>query len=382
MEAIGNRLLGGLRPIARLRGQGRHPGRLLWQHGGLIREIRGRDRDYFQGGNALRALITGIAGFAGSHLADYLLGLQGGADGVELCGIDLPREGPRQIAYRNIAHIAAHIDLRLVDLADYETARGILKEVRPDQIYHLAAQAAVGRSWANPTETLVNNISAQANLLHAVVALGLRPRILIVGSADEYGLVQPDELPIDEETPLRPMNPYAVSKIAQDFLGCQYHISHHLEIVRVRPFNHIGPRQGPGFVVPDFSQQIARIEAGLQEPVMRVGNLTAKRDFTDVRDVVRAYHLALTRGRAGQVYNIGSSRAYAIQEILDMLLSLSSAEVRVESDPARMRPSDVPVTVCDSSRLRADTGWQPTRTLEKSLRDVLDDWRERVRRNP
>jgi len=178
---------------------------------------------------------------------------------------------------------------------------------------------------------------------------------------------------------LRPLNPYAVSKIAQDMLGYQYHLSHGLYVVRVRPFNHIGPRQGLGFVVPDFASQIARIEAGLQEPVVRVGYLSARRDFADVRDMVRAYVLALERGTPGTVYNIGSSKGYAIHEVLDMLLSLSDCQVRVEVDAERLRPSDVREAVCDCRHFCADTGWAPTISLEQSLRDVLDYWRERVR---
>jgi GDP-4-dehydro-6-deoxy-D-mannose reductase len=208
--------------------------------------------------------------------------------------------------------------------------------------------------------------------------LGLPSRVLIVGSADEYGLVDPTDLPVDEDTPLRPLNPYAVSKVAQDFLGYQYYLGRGLDVVRVRPFNHIGARQNAGFVVADFCQQIARIEANLQPPVMRVGNLAAQRDFTDVRDTVRAYHLALTRGESGQVYNIGSSRACSIQEILDRLLALSPACVRVEPDRDRMRPSDVPAMVCDSTRIRERTGWRPEISLDESLRAALDDWRERV----
>ena len=329
------------------------------------------------GGCALRALITGITGFAGSHLAEHLLS-RTGEQAVEVVGVGLPEAGAGSPAGRNLVNVAERITLHCADLGDAAVARDLLAEEWPDHIYHLAAQAAVGRSWADPTETLVNNISAQANLFRAIVALGQRPRILIVGSADEYGLVRPEELPIHEDTPLRPMNPYAVSKIAQDYLGYQYHISHRLDVVRVRPFNHIGPRQSPGFVVPDFAQQIARIEAGLQEPVMRVGNLAANRDFSDVRDVVRAYRLALTKGVAGQVYNIGSSQAHAIGDILDKLLALSHAQISVEPDPDRMRPSDVPVTVCNCARLRACTGWRPVYALEQSLRDVLDDWRERV----
>lgn len=322
-----------------------------------------------RGESKLRALITGIAGFAGSHLADHLLT----HEGIEVFGVCLPGESTR-----NIESIVDQIVLYPTDLHDAVGVQRLVEMVRPDWVFHLAAQASVERAWANPAETLAINITIQLNLLQAIITLGLTPRILIVGSADEYGLVHPDDLPVDEETPLRPLNPYAVSKVAQDFLGLQYYLSHHLPIVRVRPFNHIGPRQGRGFVVPDFCAQIARIEAGLAEPIMRVGNLSARRDFTDVRDIVRGYYLALTRGVPGQVYNLGSSRAQAIQEILDLLLGMSRTVVRVEPDPERLRPSDIPTLVCDSSRLYAATGWAPEYTLEHSLQDALNDWRARV----
>ena len=244
---------------------------------------------------------------------------------------------------RHLQPVLERVELHLADLGDYQAVYDLLAEVR------------------------------------AIIALGLNSRILIVGSADEYGLVRPEELPITEDTPLRPLNPYAVSKITQDFLGYQYHLSHGLHIVRVRPFNQIGPRQGPGFVVPDFARQIARIEAGLQEPVIRVGNLSASRDFSDVRDIVRGYYLALRAGKAGCVYNLGSSQAHSVEEILHRLLALSPIAIRVEQDPAMMRPSDIPVSVCDSSRFLADTGWKPQITLERSLQDVLDYWRAQVR---
>jgi len=323
-----------------------------------------------RGESTLRALITGIAGFAGSHLADHLLT----QEGIEVFGICLPGESTRKLL-----SILDRIELYPVDLHDAADVRRLMGTIHPDLIFHLAAQASVERAWANPAETLATNITIQLNLLQAIIALGIAPRLLIVGSADEYGLVRPDDLPIDEDTPLRPLNPYAVSKVTQDFLGLQYHLSHHLPIVRVRPFNHIGPRQGRGFVVPDFCAQIARIEAGLAEPVLKVGNLSAQRDFTDVRDIVRGYYLALTKGTPGQVYNLGSSRAQSIQGIVDSLLGMSHVTVHVEMDPARMRPSDIPTLVCDSSRLQAETGWKPEYTLQQSLQDALDDWRERIR---
>jgi len=318
----------------------------------------------------LRALITGITGFAGSHLADHLLAL----GDIEVHGIVRPGHSTR-----NVDHILGRIALHPADLGEAAQVRELLAAIRPEHVFHLAAQASSRRSWENPRETLVTNITIQLGLLQAIVGEGLSPRVLIVGSADEYGLVGTEDLPIDENTPLRPLSPYAVSKIAQDYLGYQYHLSRGLDVVRVRAFNHIGPRQRPGFVVPDFASKIALIEAGLQEPVLRVGNLAARRDFTDVRDVARAYHLALAKGVAGEVYNIGSSRSYAIGEVLDRLLTMSRTPVRVEVDPSRMRPSDVPVRVCDGRRFRATTGWEPEYSLDRSLRDALDYWRGRVR---
>lgn len=319
----------------------------------------------------MRALITGIAGFAGSHLAEHLMAL----GGIEVYGVVSPRR-ERQGLLPSLAPER----LYQLDLNDAAAVARLLDAVRPDLIYHLAAQASVPRAWADPAGTLASNVTMQVNLLQAVVALHLDAALLVVGSADEYGRVPPEDLPVDEKTPLRPVNPYAVSKLAQDYLGLQYHLSHGLRIVRVRPFNHLGPRQQPGFVTPDFCQQIARIEAGRQEPVLKVGNLSAQRDFTDVRDIVRGYHLALTRGQPGQVYNLGASRAHAIQEILDGLLAECRVPVRVEPDPARLRPSDIAVIVSDCRRIHEAVGWAPLIPLQQSLRDALDDWRQRIAR--
>lgn len=318
----------------------------------------------------MRAFITGIAGFAGSHLADYLATYRD----IEISGACLPNESTR-----NLTALLKLITLYPVDLNDYRRVVELLAKAQPDYIFHLAAQASVERSWTHPAETLVNNITIQLNLLQAVIELGLKPRLLIIGSADEYGQVRPEDLPIAETAPLRPLNPYAVSKLTQDFLGYQYYLSHGLHIVRVRPFNHVGPRQGTGFVVPDFARQVARIELGLQEPVLRVGSLSAYRDFSDVRDIVRGYYYALYRGKPGEVYNLGSAHAHSIQEILERLLQLSTVQVRVEQDPQRMRPSDTPLFVCDNRRFREDTGWQPEYHLNTTLQDVLDYWRKRVR---
>jgi GDP-4-dehydro-6-deoxy-D-mannose reductase len=203
-----------------------------------------------------------------------------------------------------------------------------------------------------------------------------------VGSSEEYGLVSAADLPIDEDTVLQPLSSYALSKVTQDLMGLQYYLTHKLPVVRVRPFNHIGPRQRQGFVVPDFASQIAAVEAGRQAPVLQVGNLAARRDFSDVRDVVRAYVLLMKSGQPGQVYNVGSGASHSVQEILDGLLGLAKVPIKVQQDPERLRPAEVPDIVCNASRIREQTGWQATVPFEQSLRDVLDDWRAEFARRP
>ena len=310
----------------------------------------------------MRSLITGAGGFAGSHLADCLLAQSEAGD--EVWGCDLTA-APRP-------YLSPRVILLGADLREAPAAREVIEQARPDRIYHLAGQAFVGDSWANPWETIETNLRAQVNLLEAVVASGRPVRVLVVGSADEYGRASHESDPIDEERPLRPDSPYSVSKAAQDLLGLQYFLSYALPIVRVRPFNHIGPRQNRKFVAAAFASQIAAIEVGRQEPVLQVGNLTTRRDFTDVRDTVRAYALLLERGQAGEVYNVGSGESHRIQDLLDVLLSLARVPIRVETDPSRLRPNDVPDLVCNAGRLRDATGWQPRYRLEDTLRDLLD----------
>ena len=256
----------------------------------------------------------------------------------------------------------------------------MLADVRPDAIYHLAGQAFVPTAWADPWSTLENNIRPQLNILQAMVKQKSKARLLIVASNQVYGPVTADQLPVNEETPLRPDNPYGVSKVAQDILGLQYFLSHGIDVLRVRAFNHIGPRQNPVFVSASFARQIAQIEAGLTEPVIRVGNLEAKRDFTDVIDVMRAYTLLVDYGEPGEAYNVGTGRAYSIRYLLDVLLSYTHQEIKIEQDETRMRPSDISVIYADNSKLRSTTGWEPTITFEDSLKHVLDYWREEVKK--
>ena len=327
-----------------------------------------------------KALITGISGFVGSHLAEYLAAHTDWQIAGTVYG-RMPHEavghpGP----YENIRGVCDRLELYPAELSRLPVVEFVLDQARPDIVFHLAAMAVTGHSWRDPAMTLQINVGMQANVLQAIVNLGLDCRVIVIGSSEEYGAALAGDGPIDEETPFRPLNPYAVSKVAQDMLGLQYHLSHGLDTVRVRPFNHIGPRQGLGFVVPDFASQVAQIEAGLQVPVLRVGNLDAQRDFTDVRDVVRAYHMLAVKGRAGEVYNVGSGRAHAIQEVLDYFLAQSALPIRIEPDVDRLRPSDISKVVCDYSRLGSCTGWRPTIAFEQSLADVLEDWRARVAR--
>jgi len=315
----------------------------------------------------LRALITGLNGFAGSHLADFLLT----QSNDEIFGAGIGDTA-------NLAHLAGRVTFIEGNLTAPGFTGDLLSRTQPERVYHLAGQAFPPISWQDPWTTLEINLRSQVNLLSAAARLNLSARILVIGSMDEYGRVEPHELPIRETTPLRPDSPYGVSKIAQDFLGLQFFLSHNLQVIRARPSNHIGPRQNEQFVTSNFSKQIAEIEIGKREPVLRVGNLTAQRDFTDVRDMARAYGLAIERGIPGEVYNIGSERAVSIQHIVDVLISFSRVAIRIEHDPARMRPSDTPVMICDASKFRAQTGWHATIALETSLRDILDYWRERI----
>jgi GDP-4-dehydro-6-deoxy-D-mannose reductase len=315
-----------------------------------------------------RVLVTGVTGFAGSHLVDYILA----RGDCEIFGIYRWRSRTE-----NIEQFKTRITMLECDLRDASSTREAVEHVRPDWIFHLAAQSFVPTSWTAPTESLVTNVIGQVNIFEAVRRTGLKCRIQIACSSEEYGMVRADELPIQETNPLRPLSPYAVSKVAQDMLGYQYWMSWKVDSVRTRGFNHEGPRRGPVFVASDFAKQIADIEKGLKPPVLGVGNLDARRDFTDVRDVVRAYWLALEKCEPGEVYNICRGRAWSIREVLDLLLSMTTAKVEVRQEPWRLRPSDVPVLLGDNSKFVKATGWQPVIPFEQTLRDMLEYWRAR-----
>jgi GDP-4-dehydro-6-deoxy-D-mannose reductase len=318
----------------------------------------------------MRVLITGITGMAGSHLAEYLVG----RGDCEVHGT-LRWRSNRE----NITSLEKEVTFHECELRDPYAVTRLLRDIRPDRIYHLASQSNVAASWIAPRETLVNNITAQLNILESLKLLDqMETRVHIAGSSEEYGMVQADELPVKESNPLRPISPYGVSKVAQDTMAYQYYQNYGLHIVRTRCFNHTGPRRSDSFATSSFARQIVEIEMKLKEPVIHVGNLQARRDFTDIRDVVRAYHMALERCEPGSVYNIGSGIATSLQQILNLLLTMSRMVIRVKQDGSRMRPSDVPVLVAYTGAFRTKTGWSPEISLEKSLLDLKEYWRTKL----
>lgn len=315
-----------------------------------------------------RALITGITGFAGSHLAELLL-----KRGIAVYGISRPRSKAD-----NIEEIRNDIRLEDADILDSHSLYSIMVKIKPDYIFHLAAQSFVQSSWASPANTMEINVVGSVHLFEAIRRAEISPIIQIACSSEEYGLVLENEVPVKEENPLRPQSPYAVSKVAMDYLGYQYHQSYGIKIIRTRGFNHTGPRRGEVFVTSNFAKQIAEIEKGKRTPVVEVGNLEAKRDWTDVRDVVRGYLLAVEKGEPGEVYNICTGKAWKISEMLNMLLKLSKIKVKTKKMSERMRPSDVPILIGDYSKFHKATGWKPEIPFEQTMEDLLNYWRERV----
>ncbi|MFI5327666.1 MAG: GDP-mannose 4,6-dehydratase [Candidatus Rokuibacteriota bacterium] len=317
----------------------------------------------------MRVLITGISGFVGSYMAEYAL-----AQGVEVFGSARWRSKTE-----NIDHLRSKITLIESDLRDLFSVRALLEAAQPTHVLHLAAQSFVAASWHAPAETLTTNIIAQVNLLEGLRGLKMAPRFLVVGSSEEYGQVEPHELPIKETNPLRPLSPYAVSKVAQDLMGYQYFKSYGMPIIRTRAFNHEGARRGDVFVTSNFARQVAEIEAGLRDPLISVGDLKPRRDYSDVRDIVRGYWLLLKDGEPGEVYNLCSGRSWAIQEVLDFLLAQSRVKnITVRTDPARLRPSDVMILEGDPSKMERATGWKVEIPFERTLKDLLGYWRQRT----
>ena len=316
----------------------------------------------------MRVLITGMSGFAGGHFADLLIE----QTHWTLIGVSRSTEGRR---------ISPRIFWWKLDLSDGAGIARLLKYERPDLIIHLAAQSNVPASWKDPWITYEINVRAQLNLFQGVIETKLTPRILIVSSNEVYGRPNsPDELPFREEHPLRPVNPYAVSKATQDLMALQYHLSHQLDVVVARPFNHIGPNQNMRFVAADFAHKIAMIEAGLEEPILHLGNMAAERDFSDVRDVARAYLALIQKADGGMVYNVCSGKPRSMQLLLDCMLGLTTAKIEQRTDPSKFRVADTPVSFGDPSRIRQATGWEPRVPFEQTVEDILNYWREQVRK--
>ncbi len=314
-----------------------------------------------------KALITGASGFVGSHLAEYLV-----AQNISVTGFAHPHH-----PIDNLKDVKNKINIIKIDILNKSLLEKYLEKENFDFIFHLAAFSSPSQSFKNPKETLENNIIGQLYLLESLAKNKSKSKVLIIGSADEYGEVKEEKLPINEETNFAPASPYAVSKVAQDMLGLQFFLHHKLHIVRVRSFNHIGPRQSKAFVVPAFASQIAELEK-TNGGKIKVGNLNSWRDFTDVRDIVRAYLLALQKGIPGEVYNIGSGKLFKIEEILKILLSFSKAKIEVIKDKSRIRLTEIQKSSCDFTKFKKQTGWEPIIPIAKTLSDTIEFERNKL----
>lgn len=312
----------------------------------------------------MKALIIGAAGFVGNYLIDHL---------IHDCHWSV---AVTKLENEVIEH--QEVEQYNLDILDKQAITRLLRVLQPNYIFHLAAQSSVALSWKNPSLTIDVNVKGSINVLDAIRELDYYPRILLIGSGEEYGHILPEETPISEENHTRPGNIYAASKVCQNMIGKIYSEAYHMDIVMVRAFNHIGPKQSPTFVVADFCKQVAEIEKGLKEPIIRVGNLSAKRDFTDVRDVVRAYSLLMKKGKAGETYNIGSGKAISIEEILKLVLSNSDTQISIEIDKNKLRPVDVPIIEADIRKLQECTGWEPSININQTILEALDYWRNLV----
>ncbi len=315
-----------------------------------------------------RVLITGITGFAGSHLAELLVS----KSEFIIFGTHVSDHH-----LENLANIRELVNLYKVNLLDSEEISRIVAEIQPDVVYHLAASTSVSDSFKNPAEVLTNNITSEVNLLEGIKKNKLfHTRILVISSSHVYGDVPLIDQPIDENVEFKPDNPYAVSKIAQDYLGLSYFLAYKMPIVRLRPFNHIGPRLSPQISISRFAKKIVEIEKGESDPIMKVGNLDSKRDFTDVRDMVKAYFLAANHGIPGESYNLGTGKVYSIKDMLDKLLGLTSATISIEIDKDLFRPSDIMELRCNPDKFKKLTGWNPEIEITQTLQEMLDYWRK------
>lgn len=315
-----------------------------------------------------KAMIIGAAGFVGGYLIDHLKDeIKWKIYGTKLNTEKIERED---------------IEIYNLDILNKEEIIKLFENIRPDYIFNLAAQSSVSLSWKNPLLTVDINIKGTINILDTVREIDkYNPRIMLIGSSEEYGNVKEDEIPVKEENNLRPGNIYAVTKVCQNMIGKIYTDAYGMEIVNVRAFNHIGPKQAPIFVVADFCKQVSEIEKGLREPIIYTGNLEAKRDFTDVRDIVRAYSALALNGKKGETYNVGSGKAVSIKEILDIILKNSTKNIEIRKDEKRYRPIDIPIIEADIEKLRKVIDWKPKILLKESIKEILDYWRKNGRNN-
>jgi GDP-4-dehydro-6-deoxy-D-mannose reductase len=321
-------------------------------------------------------LITGITGFVGSHLADLALEKNCKVYGLKRWNLS---------RLRNIRHIMDKIEWIDCDITDPVSVKKAITKSKPDKIFHLAAESFVSPSWDHPTHYMDVNYKGTVNIFEAVRELNLKSKILIPGSGEEYGEISEDELPITEKTLLHPVNPYAVTKIAQDLISYVYHKSYNLNVIRVRAFNHEGPRRDNVFGIPWYAYQIARIESGLQEPIIKTGHIDDRRNFTHVRDMVEAYWIAIDACPPGELHLIGSDNSqkiYSYREVIQMLLKRSTVKnIKVEQDPQYVRPTAVPRLIGDTSKFHNLTGWEPKISVDTILDDTLEYWRDFVKNN-
>jgi len=321
----------------------------------------------------MRTLITGIAGFTGIHLAEYLLSQDRENDNIDLYGLDTVRNVSKEAQ-----PILDKAKVFTSNILDEEEMKKTLTEIKPDRIFHLAGLTFDPNSYQSPENFYIINVFGTINLIEAVKQVKINPLIHIACSSAEYGLILEKENPVTETNYFRPISPYGISKLAQDMVGYQYYKNYGLRIIRTRAFNITGPGEREDFVCSNFARQIALIEKGKQEPIIYVGNLNAKRDFVDIRDVVQAYWLALDKGISGEVYNLCSGKAYSIGGMLDILLGMTKKDIVVKQAPERMRPSDIPSQVGSFEKFHKQTDWKPIIPLEKTLKDLLNYWRGKV----
>lgn len=322
----------------------------------------------------MKVLITGITGFVGSHLAEYILNLKEAHELHGICRWRSPKD--------NLACVYDRVSLHEADLLDPGSLIRTFKTVKPDVIFHLAAQSYVLSSFNSPVHTLWANVIGTTNLLEAVRILEIDPVIHICSSSEVYGQVTEKDVPIRETCPFRPASPYAVSKVGEDMVALQYWLSYKIKTIRTRMFTHTGPRRGDVFAMSFFGKQIAAAELGLKDKIIRVGNLKSVRTFCDVRDAVRAYWIMTQKCIPGEVYNIGGNRTCTIGEALNILLSFSNAKMEIKVDPRLLRPSDVTLQIPCIDKFHQETGWKPEIPLETTLKDILDYWREELKRSP